>query len=75
MARHVCEGEYSEREDNLCSVYCVSLGFDFMLGGWTSNSGGHCPEAGVVSEVLFVIVKKGENVICRFDDVTNSGTL
>ena len=57
-------------------VYIVfSFGFNFMLGGWISNSGGTCPEAGVESGVLFVIIKKGENIICIFDDVTNSGTL
>ena len=51
------------------------FGFNFMLGGWISNSVGVCPEAGVEPGVLFVIIKKGENVICSFDDVTNSGTL
>ena len=51
-----------------------SFVFDSMLRGWISKSGGTCPEAGVEPGVLFVIIKKGENVICSFDDVTNSGT-
>ena len=54
--------------ETFCAIYLMS-------GGWTSNSGGTSHQAGVVSQVLFVIIKKGENVICSFDDVTNSGTL
>ena len=53
----------------------IVRGKTICAGGWTNNSGGICPEAGVVSGVLFVIIKKGENVICSFDDLTNSGTL
>ena len=57
-------------------VYIVfSFGFNFMLGGCISNSVGVCPEAGVEPGVLLVIIKKGENIICSFDEVTNSGTL
>ena len=57
-------------------MYIVfSFVFDSMLGGWISNSGGTCPEAGVEPGVLLVIIKKGENIICSFDEVTNSGTL
>ena len=75
MSRHVCEGEYSEGEENLCSVYCVSFGFGLMPGGWTSNSRGTCHKARVVSGVLFFIIKGGGNAIFSFDDATNSGTL
>ena len=46
MATHVYEGE-----ENLCSIYSVSFGFDLMPGVWTSNSGGTFPKAGVVSGV------------------------
>ena len=59
VTRHVCEGEYSEVEENLCSVYCVSFVFDLIQGWWTSNLGGTYPKVGVVSGVLFVIIKKG----------------
>ena len=70
MTGHVCEGNTTSE------VYIVfPFVFDSMLGGWTSNSGGTCPEARVEPGVLFVIIKKGGNVICGFDDVTNSGTL
>ena len=49
------------RANTTSAVYIMfSFGFDFMLGGWISNSGGTCPEAGVESGVLFVIIKKGE---------------
>ena len=53
--------------ETFCAIYLMS-------GGLTSNSGGTCHDAGVVSGELLVIIKKGENVICSFDDVTNSGT-
>ena len=58
------------------AVYIVFyFGFNFMLGGWISNSVGVCPEAGVEPGVLFVIIKKGENVSCSFDYLKNLGTL
>ena len=64
------------RRNTTSAVYTMfSFGLDSMLGRWISNSGGTCSDDGVEPGVLFVIIKKGENVICSFDDVTNSGTL
>ena len=65
MIIHV--GEYSEGEYTCGGIY-----------KWANTVRGNIERGNKVGEdlrSLFVIIKKRENVICTFDDLSNLGTL